>query len=324
MQLIRGYGAIKAEHRNCVATIGNFDGVHLGHQSILRQVQTYAEREGLATCAIVFEPLPREFFVQSQGVVQSRGHSLQARIYTFRDKLEAFSSANVDQVLCLNFNDALRGLTAEQFVRHILVDGLGIRHLVVGDDFRFGCDRNGDFDSLCAMGEQFGFTVENSCTVEIAGERVSSTRIREALEQGHFAEAEQLLGRPFMISGRVNHGQKLGRKLGFPTINLPLGRSHSPVRGVYIVRVHGVLENGVERIYNGIANVGSRPTVNGTRDRLEVHLLNFEGDLYGHRLSVEFIEKIRGEQKFDSLADLKLAIADDRRKALGYFLSFEH
>ncbi len=316
MQLIRGYSAIRDEHRGCVATIGNFDGVHLGHRGILAQVQSYAREHGLVDCAIVFEPLPREYFADSARAVSlvGEGSAPLARIQTLRDKLEAFAHEGVEQVLCLTFNDALRQLTAEQFVRHILVDGLNIRHLVVGDDFRFGCDRQGNFESLQRMGQEFGFTVERTCTVMHGGVRVSSTRIRDALAQGRFQEAEGLLGRPFMISGRVCHGQQLGRHLGLPTANLSLGRNHSPVRGVYSVRVHGL-----DCTYNGVANVGSRPTVHGTVERLEVHLLDFQGDLYGRRIAVEFIEKIRDEQKFDTLNALKSAINNDILKARAYF-----
>ncbi|CAM3587371.1 bifunctional riboflavin kinase/FAD synthetase [Parendozoicomonas haliclonae] len=314
MQLIRGHNAIRDEHKGCVATIGNFDGVHLGHQDILAQVRTRAREEGAADCVIVFEPLPREYFSRERAKA-GEASSPPARIQTFRDKLESFEQAGVDQVLCLQFNDALRSLTADEFIRQILVDGLAIRHLVVGDDFRFGCDRKGDFACLQRAGQQYGFTVDHTRTVIVEDERVSSTRIRNLLTDGNFTEAAKLLGHPFTISGRVNHGQKLGRQLGVPTANLRIGRRHCPVNGVYAVRIHGL-----DRVYNGVANVGKRPTVNGTQERLEVHLLDFDGDLYGCRIRVEFVEKIRGEQKFDKLDDLKLAISNDiiqARKILG-------
>ena len=306
MQLIRGYGAITENHRGCVATIGNFDGVHLGHQDILAQVRERASKDGVPTCVMVFEPLPREFFARVSG----KDSPPPARIQTFRDKLESLERAGVDQVLCLSFNDALRSLTANEFIRQVLVDGLAIRHLVVGDDFRFGCDRKGNFESLQAAGEQYGFTVDHTRTVIMDGDRVSSTRIRQLLSDGDFAMTERLLGSPFTISGRVNHGQKLGRKLGMPTANLRIGRRHCPVQGVYAVRVHGL-----DKIYDAVANVGSRPTVDGQIERLEAHLLDFNGDLYGCRIRVEFIEKIRGEQKFSHLDELKAAIENDVSRA---------
>ncbi|WP_281646612.1 bifunctional riboflavin kinase/FAD synthetase [Parendozoicomonas sp. Alg238-R29] len=306
MQLIRGHGAITEEHRGCVATIGNFDGVHLGHQDILAQVRELARKEGVPTCVMVFEPLPREYFSRISG----SDDNPPARIQTFRDKLEALEQAGVDQVLCLPFNESLRSLTADEFICQVLIEGLAIHHLVVGDDFRFGCDRKGNFESLQAAGEQYGFTVDHTRTVVVNGDRVSSTRIRQLLSDGDFVEAEELLGKPFSISGRVNHGQKLGRQLGVPTANLRIGRRHCPVQGVYAVRVHGL-----EKVYCGVANIGMRPTVNGKVERLEAHLLDYDGDLYGRRISVEFVNKIRGEQKFDHLDKLKQAIEKDIARA---------
>ena len=306
MQLIRGHGAITDEHKGCVATIGNFDGVHLGHQDILAQVRESAHDNGVLSCVMVFEPLPREFFFRASDAPENQ----PARIQTFRDKLEALDQAGVDQVLCLAFNDGLRSLTADQFIQQVLVDGLAIRHLVVGDDFRFGCDRRGNFSSLRKAGEQYGFTVDHTRTVIVNEERVSSTRVRELLAESRFADAAVLLGRPFTISGRVNHGQKLGRQLGVPTANLLIGRRHCPVQGVYAVRVHGL-----SQIHSGVANIGTRPTVSGAGERLEVHLLDFDGDLYGRRIQVEFVDKIRGEQKFNQLDDLKQAISNDIARA---------
>ena len=305
MQLIRGPGAIREEHRGCVATIGNFDGVHLGHQDILTQVRERASELGMPSCVMVFEPLPREFFSRE---------NLPARIQTFRDKLEALEKAGIDQVLCLAFNDAFRSLTAKEFIQQILVDGLGIRHLVVGDDFRFGCDRSGSFRSLEEAGQEFGYTVAHTRTVVIDDDRVSSTRIRKLLGFGRFEEARKLLGHPFIISGRVLHGQKLGRQLGFPTANLRIGRRHSPVQGVYAVKVHGL-----EAVYNGVANIGTRPTVFGASERLEVHILDYEGHLYGRRIQVEFVEKIREEQRFSQLDELKQAIGNDIARTRSLF-----
>ena len=302
MQLIRGLSAIRKRHQGCVLTIGNFDGVHKGHQDILAEVRRQAVAHATASAVMVFEPLPREYFC-----VQS---NYPSRLQTFREKLKTLEQLGVDQLICLHFNRALRGLTADEFIKVVLVDGLGIRHLIVGDDFRFGEGRTGTYATLEQAGRKYGFTVANTHSVIMEGERVSSTLIRDCLKSGDFDRAERFLGRPFVISGRVLHGQKLGRQLGAPTANLRLGRRHSPVRGVYAVRV-----KGLEQVYGGVANVGSRPTVEGNVDRLEVHLLDFDGDLYGRRIEVEFVGKVREEQKFESLDALKAAIGDDIARA---------
>ena len=212
-----------------------------------------------------------------------------------------------DRVLCLAFNRRLRELSAEEFVQQVLVDGLGVKHLEVGDDFRFGCDRSGDFAFLLESGKRHGFTVEAANTVADSGERVSSTRLRQVLAEGDFELAERLLGRPFSITGRVMHGQKLGRTLGAPTANVQLKRLHAPLQGVY--RVSAEVDG---QTHKGVANIGTRPTVEGDgRPHLEVHLLDFAGDLYGRRMTVTFHEKIRDEQRFDSLDSLQQAIQAD-------------
>ncbi len=300
MQLIRGLSAIKKRHKGCVLTIGNFDGVHKGHQNILAEVRRQAAAHDTASAAMVFEPLPREYFC-----VQS---DLPSRLQTFREKLETLDDLGLDQLVCLHFNRDLRGLTAEEFIQQVLVEGLNIRHLIVGDDFRFGLGRSGTYSTLEEAGQQYGFTVANTHSVILDNERISSTLIRNCLKEGEFARAEHFLGRPFLISGRVLHGQKLGRTLGVPTANLRLGRRHSPVRGVYAVQVKG---EQLDKVYQGVANIGSRPTVEGGFDRLEVHLLDFDGDLYGRRIQVEFVGKIRDEQKFENLDALKAAIHRD-------------
>ena len=298
MQLVRGLHNLRPSHRGCVATIGNFDGVHCGHQGVLARLRERAAQAGLPSCVVIFEPQPREFFAPD---------TAPARISSLREKLELLREAGIDRVLCLTFNRRLRELSAEQFVHQILVEGLGVKHLEVGDDFRFGKGRTGDFALLVAAGVREGFTVESAATIELHGERVSSTRVREVLAAGDFAEVERLLGRPYCISGRVLHGQKLGRQLGTPTANLQLNRLRPALSGVYLVstEVDG-------KRWPGVANIGRRPSVKSDgRAHLEVHLLDFAGDLYGRRLVVQFHRKLRDEQRFASLEALKSAIDAD-------------
>lgn len=306
MQLVRGLHNLKPALRGCVATIGNFDGVHRGHQAILQRLRERAAELQLPSCVVIFEPQPHEFFAPDNAPV---------RLSRLRDKLELLAAAGVDRVLCLAFNRRLRELSAADFVRTVLVDGLGVQHLEVGDDFRFGCDRAGDFPFLEQAGQQFGFSVEDAITIELDGERVSSTRVRNAAQVADFALVEQLLGRPFSISGRVLHGQKLGRQLGTPTANVQLKRRRAPLNGVYLVSVE--LDG---RVQPGVANIGMRPTVAGDgRAHLEVHLLDFAGDLYGRRLTVVFHQKLRDEQRFASLEALKAAIDADIASARAYW-----
>ncbi len=306
MQLVRGLHNLKPALRGCVATIGNFDGVHRGHQAILQRLRERAAELQLPSCVVIFEPQPREFFAPDNAPV---------RLSRLRDKLELLAAVGVDRVLCLAFNRRLRELSAADFVRTVLVDGLGVQHLEVGDDFRFGCDRAGDFPFLEQAGKQFGFSVEDAITIELDGERVSSTRVRNAAQVADFALVEQLLGRPFSISGRVLHGQKLGRQLGTPTANVQLKRRRAPLNGVYLVSVE--LDG---RVQPGVANIGMRPTVAGDgRAHLEVHLLDFAGDLYGRRLTVVFHQKLRDEQRFASLEALKAAIDADIASARAYW-----
>src|SRR5690554_1508760 len=213
MELVRGLHNLRSRHRGCVATIGNYDGVHAGHQAILKRLRAHATRVGLPGCVVIFEPQPREYFSPQ---------SAPPRLTRLRDKLALLEEQGVDRVLCLAFNRRLRELSADEFIQQVLIDGLGVQHLEVGDDFRFGCDRAGDFNLLKQWGQRKGFTVESASTVAENGERVSSTRVRQVLADGDFAQAERLLGRPFSITGRVLHGQKLGRQLGAPTANVQL------------------------------------------------------------------------------------------------------
>ncbi len=298
MQLVRGLHNLRPQDRGCVATIGNFDGVHRGHQAILARLRERALELDLPSCVVIFEPQPREYFAPQ---------TAPARLARLRDKLRLLAAEGVDRVLCLAFNQRLSKLSASEFVDTILVDGLGIKHLEVGDDFHFGCDRVGDFEFLQQAGKARGFTVEAAQTVELQGVRVSSTQVRKALAAADFNLAEGLLGRPFRIVGRVLHGQKLARQLGWPTANVQLKRRRVPLTGVYLVSVP---IDGVQ--WPGVANIGVRPTVAGDgKAHLEVHLLDFAGDLYGRRLTVAFHQKLRDEQRFASLEALKSAIDAD-------------
>lgn len=306
MQLVRGLHNLRPRHRGCVATIGNFDGVHRGHQAILARLRERGAELGLPTCVVLFEPQPREYFTPDQA---------PPRLARLRDKVELLRAEGVDQVVCLAFNQRLRQLSAEAFVDTVLVQGLGVKHLEVGDDFRFGCDRLGDFAFLVEAGARLGFSVEAAHTVESAGTRVSSTQVRAALAQADFALAERLLGRPFSITGRVLHGQKLARQLGWPTANVQLKRRRVAFTGVYLVSAE---IDGQAR--PGVANIGVRPTVAGDgRPHLEIHLLDYTGDLYGRRITVVFHHKLRDEQRFASLEALKAAIGADVAAAQAYW-----
>ncbi len=306
MTFIRDLQSLQSFNQRSVVTIGSFDGVHLGHQAILNQVKAVAAELGLPSVVMTFEPQPQEFF---------SGERAPARLMRLREKVDALFEFGVDQVLCLQFNRELRNLTAAEFVRSVLVDGLGTRHLIVGDDFRFGCDRSGDFKMLSEMGETYDFAVQDTETLEVDGQRVSSTLVRQILEQGNFERASQLLGKPFTITGRVVYGQQLGRELGFPTANVQLNRYSAPLSGVY-----AVLVNIDGAVYQGAANVGLRPTVGDLlKPILEVHLLDFEADLYGRRIEVKFVTKIRDEEKFTSLGKLIESIQRDVKQIRAWF-----
>jgi len=306
MTFIRDLQGLQAGDQRSVVTIGSFDGVHLGHQAILKQVIDKAAQLGLPSVAMTFEPQPQEFF---------SGEKAPARLMRLREKVHALLEFGIDQVVCLQFNRTLRALTAAEFVERVLVQGLGTKHLIVGDDFRFGCDRSGDFTMLLTMGEAYDFEVQDTETLTIDGQRISSTLVRQTLERADFAQAAELLGRPFSIKGRVAYGQQLGRELGFPTANVQLNRYSAPLRGVYAVLVE---IDGVE--YQGAANVGIRPTLGDlVKPILEVHLLDFKGDLYGRRIEVEFVAKIRDEEKFTTLDKLVESIQRDVKKIRAWF-----
>ncbi|MDE1460542.1 bifunctional riboflavin kinase/FAD synthetase [Spartinivicinus poritis] len=298
MRLIRGLHNLKPEHQGCVATIGNFDGVHRGHQRILASLQAEAKQRSLPVTVITFEPQPREYLTPQQA---------PGRLTSFAEKYHCFAKLGIDQLVCLYFDQKLQQLSADQFIDQVLVKGLQVKHLVVGDDFRFGCDRSGDFKKLTEAGQYCGFVVKPTETVTTGdGERISSTRIRKLAFAGEFQQVERLLGRPFQICGKVIHGQKLGRQLGVPTANIKLNRLQLPCSGVFAIKaVIG------EQRFNGVANLGIRPTINGRQPSLEVHLFDFQGNLYGQRMAVEFLQKIRDEKAFSGLSELQAAIQQD-------------
>jgi len=307
MRLIRGLNRWPAGN-GCVATIGNFDGVHLGHQAILQKLVQAGNSHALPATLITFEPLPYEFFA---------GADAPCRLHGFRDRVQSIAATNIDQLLLLTFDEAQAMQPAETFIQEILVKTLKTRHLMVGDDFRFGHKRQGDFDLLQASAASGGFTLEQNQTVSADNTRISSTRIRKLLSDGELAAASDLLGHPYAISGRVVHGEKVGRQLGFPTANIALKDHRPPPRGVFAVIANDLDTN---KAYGAVANLGERPTVGGRKLLLEVHVLDHDVELYGHHMKVEFLEFLRAEQKFDSLDALKAAIsadADNARNALG-------
>ena len=298
MELIRGLAGLHSRHRGCVASIGNYDGVHLGHQQVLKDLISRARRQSLPSVVLVFEPTPQEYLTPA---------TAPARLMNFREKFQAVAECGVDRMLCLRFDALLAGMAPENFIEQVLIRGLGVRYLVVGDDFRFGHGRAGDFATLAAAGAAYGFEVQATPTLLLAGERVSSTRIRECLAAGELEHAARLLGVPFSMSGRVIYGERLGQTLGFPTANIQCKRRSLPVRGIFVAAVHGA-ENA--SLY-GAAYVGSRPVVNGREPLLEVFIFNFSGELYGRRLQVELLHQLRGEANFANLEALKAQIARD-------------
>ena len=310
MKLIRGlHNLSESSLSQSAVTIGAFDGVHRGHQEVLAHLKREADRRSLATTVITFEPLPGEFLFPDRA---------PPRLMTFREKFTALADQGIDNLLCLRFNNRLRTMSPRAFVEDIFVKGLNARYIAFGDDFRFGKDRAGDLDFTQSLAQDFDYEVVPTSTFDMAGERVSSTRIRAKLLEADFSEAADLLGKPFKLSGKVLKGKQLGRTIGSPTANIALKRVKSPLHGVYAVRVSG----GGLSSAAGVANVGVRPTVNdGTLANLEVHLFDFDGDLYGERLSVEFMTKLRDEKKFESLDALKAAIAADQQAARSWHAS---
>ncbi|MDR2166039.1 MAG: bifunctional riboflavin kinase/FAD synthetase [Zoogloeaceae bacterium] len=300
-------GVHHSQHTPTVLAVGNFDGVHLGHQALLSRLKDKARACGHAAAVMTFEPHPREFF--SPGTAP-------ARLTPLREKLVFFAEAEIDLVFVIPFNRAFAALDAEDFLHGVLLRVLNMRHLIIGDDFRFGCDRRGDRDYLRMAARRLDFTMEATSTVSIGGERVSSSAIRQALGTGNLVKAAAFLGRPYATTGRVVHGRRLGRQLGFPTANLYLRHAPLPLTGVFAIRV---LLDG--RMLSGVSNVGLRPTLETGEARalLEAHVLDFQGDLYGRLLTIEFAHRLREEMKFSSLDVLKAQIARDVDAARDFF-----
>lgn len=302
MELIRGLYNLRPHQHGCVLTIGAFDGIHVGHQEMIRVLRDCAREHRLAATLLSFEPMPREFFAQLSG------KGTPPRLTRFREKFEALASVGVDRFVCMRFDQRVRCLGRDQFVSEVLVKALGVRHIVVGHDFRFGRDNQGDVACLRTLAASGGFQVTEVPPFVVDGERVSSSLIREALGAGDLARAAKLLGRPYRMTGKVLHGEKLGRKLGFPTANLRLHRRTTPLAGVFAVRVTG----GGLLNAPGVASLGTRPAVNGKELLLEAHVFDFDGDLYRKQLHVDFIAYLREERWF---ADLDALIAQMHRDA---------
>ncbi|TAL76328.1 MAG: bifunctional riboflavin kinase/FAD synthetase [Burkholderiaceae bacterium] len=299
--------------RPSAVTIGNFDGVHRGHQAILSQVGQLAQERGLAATVMTFLPHPRAYFA-TRG---QRPELIPTQISSLRDKVWAISHLNIDQILLERFNQAMADTSAEDFIKRLLIEGLNTRWLLVGQDFRFGHKRVGDVDLLRRTGRQYGFEVETITDVlDERGYRISSSEVRTALAVGNLARAEHLLGRTYHISGHIIHGQKLGRTLGYPTLNIRVPQLCAARSGIYVVRAHGLHDKPI----NGVASLGVRPTVsNSGHILLEVHLLDCRIDAYGKLARIEFLEYVRDEEKFPDLPTMISAIDKDAQNAREYF-----
>ena len=288
MELVRGLANLRDVHHGSVVTIGNYDGVHLGHQHMLSTVTARARELGLPATVVTFEPTPREYF---------EGDAAPARLMRLREKLEALPLYGVERVVVLRFDRHMQAMGADEFVERLLVCGLGARHVVVGHDFHYARRREGNIDTLRAAGARHGYAVEEVGRFLVDGERVSSSLVRDALGRGDLARAGLLLGRAYRMAGRVRRGQQLGRRLGYPTANLALHRKVVPLWGVFAVRVSGA---GLVD-HPAVASLGTRPTIDGTEPLLEVHVFDHDGDLYGRYLDVDFVRRLRDERRFESL-----------------------
>ncbi len=310
MRIIRGINAIQPQ-THCVATIGNFDGLHLGHQKIIAKLKKKAQSLDLPLTVISFEPLPAEFFMPEP----------PARIFPMRDKIRLLNQLGIDNYLCLKFDKRFSSISAEDFIQRTLLEQLKVKYLAVGDDFRFGYKRSGNFELLKKMGRQAGMEVSDASTFKQNNQRISSTRIRKYLQLGDIEHANQLLGHHYQLSGRVRHGDKRGRTIGFPTLNLRVPNNIAPARGVYAVKVKGLSNQKSDQPLLGVANLGARPTVNGTENRLETHLFDFTDEAfsaYGKHICVELVRFIRAEKKFDDFEALKTQIVTDADQAKAF------
>lgn len=301
MELLRGLHNIANRQDGCVLTIGKFDGVHKGHQVVLKRLREKARELALPCAVMIFEPQPEEVFTPQNA---------PARLSTFRDKFELMSRQGIDQLICIRFNPQFASHSPEAFIHDLLVERLGVKFLVVGDDFKFGRKRAGDFDMLKKAGERESFDVVNTASFRLDNCRISSTEIRNALFKGDFERAEHMLGRPYTMQGKIVHGEKKGRTIGFPTANVLLSRCRSPLHGVF-----AVIATLGNKTYKGVANIGNRPTLDGERMQLEVHLFNFDRQVYGSHIAVTPVKKIRDEVKFGSFEQLKNQITKDAQQA---------
>ena len=302
MELVRGLHNISQRHRGCILTVGNYDGVHLGHQQMIGALERRAAEFSLPGTVLVFEPSSKEF-IDPEGA--------PPRLTRWREKYLALAALGVERLVTLRFDARIRAMSPQAFVDELIVGTLGAKHLVVGDDFRYGCQAAGTIETLIASGRHAGFSVEQIPPYQIEGVRVSSTMVRERLEGGDFAGAARLLGRGYSMRGRVIRGEQLGRALGFPTANLRLQRRKPPLWGIAAVRAHGI----AARALPGVASLGTRPTVGGVEALLEVNLFDFSGDLYGRAIEVEFVAKLRDEVKFESLDALRAQMQRDAAQA---------
>lgn len=308
MRLIRGLHNLPPFEQGSVVTIGAFDGVHLGHQALLNDILAQSKTLGLPSVVICFEPLPREFFAPKDS---------PSRLMNFREKFEALAALGIDYCLRIQFNDRLRQMSATQFIDDVFVNGLNAKHITIGDDFRFGYDRLGGKALLVSLAEQHGYAINDTPSICQQDERISSSAIRAALEKADFAQAQLLLGKAYEMHGRVVYGRQLGRTLGFPTANIQIHRHKSAMSGVYVVTI--TLPDG--RCLPAVANCGVRPSVDdGIKAILEVHVFDLNESLYGQRVSVQFLQKLRDEKKFESLPDLQAAIDQDASQARQWFL----
>ena len=299
MILIRGLSHLEPFKNGCVLTIGNFDGLHLGHRTVIKKLAERGEALDLPVVIMIFEPQPLEYFL---------GDNAPSRLMRLREKVIEFAKLPVDNLLIVRFNRYFANCDAEQFIDDILIKKLNVKHLVIGDDFHFGKARRGNFAMLKEKGKRYGFSVEDTGSYQVAGLRISSTLIRDALGEGDLAQAEQLLGHCYSVCGRVAHGDKRGRTIGYPTANIRMFRKNTPVNGVFAVTMTGI--DGLE--FEGIANVGTRPTVDGgSKVILETHLFDFDKEIYGRYVEVHFKQKIRDEICFQSLEQLKAQIEKD-------------
>ena len=306
MELIRGLQNLRPKHRGCALTIGNFDGVHLGHQAVIRQLAERAQSLGVPTLVMLFEPQPREYFAPS---------TAPARLTRLREKIMALRNQPVDRVLCVRFDARFAAVEPEDFIRRVLVRGLGARFVVVGQDFRYGHNRRGDLELLTQMGRQNSFEVATAAMFALGNGRVSSTRVRTALAQGDLALAAALLGRPYRMCGRVVHGKKIGRSIGVPTANIRLHRRRAPIDGIFVVE----MTNAAGECLPAVASVGIRPTIGGTQPLLEVHLLDVNRDIYGHYVAVDFLQRLREERRYASVEEMRPQILRDIDAAREYF-----